>query len=199
MLTTAALLPDLLFPFFLSLGLEQLAVGHGDTALTALVFPSYPYTHSLAAGIGWAAVLAALYWLRTRHERGALVLSLAVLSHWVLDAITHRPDMPLYAGGPVVGLGLWDSALGTVVIEGGLFVAAIWAYSSATRASDRTGRWAFVAFIAFLALLYWKFVAGPAPHSVKMFAWVGLASWLFPLWAWWIDRHRTMAEESNLP
>ena len=191
-LTAAALLPDLLFPLFSLLGWEHVRVVPGKSALTALEFVAYPITHSLAGTCGWAVGLALVYWLRTRYAREAFVLSLAVLSHWLLDALTHRPDMPLYPGGPVVGLGLWNSVIGTVVVEGSLFVLAVWAYIAATRAMDRVGVWALRALIVVLGLLYWKHIAGPPPPSAGIFGWVALSAWLFPLWAWWIDRHRKL-------
>lgn len=189
-LGAAALLPDLLFPAFFLLGWEHLRIVGGANALTAIEFTSYPFSHSLAGTGVWAAGIGLACWLATRNGRGALVVSLAALSHWFLDALTHRPDMPLYPGGPVVGLGLWNSPAATVVVEGSLFIAAVWVYSTATRATDRMGRWALRALIALLVLLYVKFIAGPPPPAENAFAWAGLLSWLFPLWLWWIDRHR---------
>ena len=189
-LITAGMLVDLLFPLFFLLGIEQVQIVPGSSPLTSMVFPFYPFTHSLAGSLGWALAFGLLYWLLKRDRRGSTVLSLVVLSHWLLDAITHRPDMALYPGGPVVGLGLWNSVFGTVLVEGVLFIVALWLYVSATRAKDRIGVWALGALIALLALLYWKHVAGPPPPSSKAMAWAGLLAWLFPLWALWIDRHR---------
>jgi len=188
---TAALLPDLLFPAFLLLGWERLRIVGGANPLTAIEFTSYPFSHSLAGTGVLAAGIGLACWLATRSGRGALVVAVAALSHWLLDALTHRPDMPLYPGGPVVGLGLWNSPAATVLVEGSMFIAAVWIYSTATRAVDRIGRWALVALIALLALLYVKFITGPPPPAENAFAFVGLLSGgLFPVWLWWIDRHR---------
>ena len=60
---------------------------------------------------------------------GALVIGLAVVSHWLLDALTHRPDLPLLPSSPtLVGLGLWNSVAATVVVESAMFIAgaAMW-------------------------------------------------------------------------
>lgn len=51
-----------------------------------------------------------------------------MLSHRVLDFVTHRPDLPLWPGGPLAGLGLGNSVPGTIVVEGGSFAAGTWAY-----------------------------------------------------------------------
>ena len=190
-LISAAMLPDLLFPLFMLIGLESVRIVPGGSGPASLEFINYPVTHSLAASVGWALGAGLAYWFGTRALRGAVVLSLGVLSHWFLDALTHRPDMPLYPGGPMVGAGLWNSLAATVVVEGGMFVVGLWVYLVATRSVDRIGTWALRVWVVLLAFLYWKHVAGPPPPSGRAFELVGfLAGLLFPLWAWWIDRHR---------
>ena len=117
----AAQLADLVWPTLVLLGVETLVVAPGITAFTPLDFVSYPYSHSLEALIGWAAALAVAYALVRRGQgREALVLAALVLSHWVLDVISHRPDMPLTIGGTgKLGLGLWNSIPGTLAVEVG--------------------------------------------------------------------------------
>ena len=191
-LLAAPLLPDLLWPVFLLVGWEHARIEPGTTAFMPIVLESYPYSHSLLFAAGWAALLALLYWARTGYRAGSVVIALGVLSHWVLDAVTHRPDMPLYPGGPVVGLGLWNSVAGTIVVESLTFAAAVWLYLTTTKARDRIGRYACGAFVALLVLLYVASVLSPAPPSVRAVAVGGLATWLFPFWAGWFDRHREM-------
>ena len=83
--------------------------------------------------------------MRAVDDSHAFVVVLAlVVSHWVLDFITHTPDMPLYPGGPKFGLGLWNSIAGTMAIEAAMFAAGVWIYTQVTRPRDRIGRWAFV-------------------------------------------------------
>lgn len=189
-LFVAAMWLDLVWPIFLLVGIEEVAIRPGDTAVTPLAFVSYPYSHSLLFVALWAVLLAVLYGLVTRYWRAAALIALLVLSHWVLDLIVHRPDLPLYPDGPVVGLGLWNSPAGTLIAEFGLLALGVALYVRATRPADRIGRWGFWALIAFLALLYLANFAGPPPPSWQAVAWVGLASWLLPLWAWWADGHR---------
>jgi membrane-bound metal-dependent hydrolase YbcI (DUF457 family) len=126
-LLAAPLLLDLLFPIFLILGWERASIVPGITAMNPLNLEHLPISHSLVTTVGWGVLLGALYWWRTRYVRGAVVIAAGVLSHWVLDFVTHIPDLPLWPGGPKVGLGLWNSIAGTVVVESMMFGAAVWA------------------------------------------------------------------------
>src|SRR2546427_260370 len=138
-LFAATSLADLLWPVFLLFGWEQAHVVPGPNPFLTLWLDSIPISHSLIALIGWGALFAYLDRVRTRDGRAALVVALLVVSHWLLDYVTHRPDMPLYPGGTPLGLGLWNSVTGTVAVEGVMFVAGVWLYATATRARDRTG------------------------------------------------------------
>jgi membrane-bound metal-dependent hydrolase YbcI (DUF457 family) len=187
----AALLLDFLWPMFLLAGVEHVEIAPGNTTVTPLAFVHYPISHSLIAAIAWALVAAGAFWILTRYRTGATVVGLAVLSHWFLDAVVHRPDLPLYPGSTIfAGLGLWNSVPGTVIVEGGIFVAGVWLYVTGTRGRDRIGTIALWAFITFVTLLYVGNLVGPAPPSERAVAMAGLAGLLFPVWAGWLDRHR---------
>jgi membrane-bound metal-dependent hydrolase YbcI (DUF457 family) len=189
-LLLAALLVDGIWPLFVLAGWERVEIVPGTTAVSPLVFESYPYTHSLAAGVLWGGLLAIAYYLRRHDRRGALWLVALVLSHWMLDFVSHRPDMPLWPGGPRVGLGLWNSVPATLAVEFALFGAGAWLYASATRPRDRIGRYALWALVATLAALYLSAVFGPPPPSVRVLAMSGVLGWAFIAWGYWIDRHR---------
>ena len=190
-LVMASFFIDGVWPIFLLLGWEQVAIEPGVTAVAPLVFVSYPYTHSLLAVALWGALFGAAYFAVRRDRTGALWLALLVLSHWVLDAVAHRPDLPLWPGGPKVGLGLWNSLPATLAVEVGLFAAGVAVYATATRPRDRWGTVLFVALVVTLACLYAANVFGPPPPSVRLVAWSGILGWLFVAWAYWISRHRT--------
>jgi hypothetical protein len=114
-----------------------------------------------------------------------------VTSHWVLDAIVHRPDLPLYPGsGTVVGLGLWNNLAATVTVEGVVALAGVWLYLRATQATDRAGSIGFWVLMAFLAITYVANLFSPPPPSVNAVAITALALWLLVPWAAWVDRHR---------
>ena len=192
-LLLSAQLVDLLWPVFLLVGLERVRIDPGNTAVTPLDLVLYPYTHSLLACLGWGLLAGLFYFAARRDRRGASVVGLAVVSHWVLDWISHRPDLPLLPGGPKVGLGLWNSVAATVLLEGAIFGLGLALYSRSTRARDRVGGWSLWALVVFLAAGYIGNLLGPPPPSEKALAWVGLAMWLLVPWGYWIDRHRAPA------
>ncbi len=194
-LFVAAQLPDLLWAVFLALGWEHVAVQPGNTAFTPLAFLSYPLSHSLLMTVVWATA-AALAYAAWKHDRwGAVVIGLLVLSHWLLDALAHQPDLPLYPGGPLVGGDLWHSVSATLMVEGGIFLAGLAVYLRATVPRDGIGKSALFLLVALLVLIYAGSVVGPPPPGVRAVIISGLAAWLFPFWAWWVDTHRLSRED----
>jgi membrane-bound metal-dependent hydrolase YbcI (DUF457 family) len=192
LLVAAPVALDLLWPVLLLAGVERVRIDPGNTAFTPLAFAYYPWSHSMLMALVWSALAGAGYWLWRRYRAGALVLAAGVFSHWVLDAVSHRPDLPLYPGGATrVGLGLWNSVPATLVVECGIFAAGVWLYARATKPTDRKGTYGFWAFVGFLAALYAMDAFGPPPPSVRAIGFAGLALWLLPLWAWWFDAHRS--------
>jgi hypothetical protein len=191
----AAQLADLLWPTLVLLGVERVEVQPGATRVTPLRFVSYPYSHGLLALCLWGALAGSLYWLLRRRRRGAWVGALTVgglvVSHWVLDFVSHGPDMPLtFAARVKVGLGLWGSLPATVVVEGALFAVGVVLYTRATAPRDRVGSWGLWALVGFLAVVYSANLLGPPPPSAAAVAWSAEAMWLLVAWGYWIDRHR---------
>ena len=190
-LFAACQLPDLLWPILLLTGTERARVDPGNTAFTPLAFDHYPWSHSLLMVAVWGVVLAALHRMRHGTTRGAAVLVGLAVSHWILDWVTHRPDLPLVpGGGPEFGLELWSSVIGTLVVEGLLFALGVWLYARATVARDGVGRWAWIALVVFLVVIQAGNAFGPPPPNISGVAVAGLAIWLLVLWGGWIDRHR---------
>lgn len=198
-LFAACQLPDLVWPVLLLAGAERVSIAPGATAFTPLDFTHYPITHSLLATLGWAALAGALYAWWRRDRRGAAVVGLLVASHWVLDWVTHRPDLPLYPGGARVGLGLWDSVAGTLAVECALFAAGLGLYLAAARPRGAAG-WAALGTLVLLLLgIYLGGVGGPPPADERALAWFAMAGWLIPFWAAWADRRREEAETAAEP
>jgi membrane-bound metal-dependent hydrolase YbcI (DUF457 family) len=190
-LMAAPLFADLLWPIFLVAGVESVRIDPGNTVVTPLDLHDYPWSHSLVTSLAWSAVFAAAFWAATRYGRGAAVLAAGVFSHFVLDFVTHRPDMPLYPGSPIaVGLGLWNSRPATMAVEIAMFIVGVALYARATRALNRRGAIALWGLIVFVALIYAANMFGPPPPSVDTIKYAGLSGWLFVPWAWWIDRNR---------
>lgn len=182
---------DLLWPILLILGIEHVHIQPGNTAFTPLDFYDYPISHSLLAVIAWGALFGILYYALQRYTRGAWIVAAGVVSHWILDYVTHRPDLPLMPGQTTyVGLGLWNSVLATLIVEGFLFALGVFLYVRTTEATDRIGRIAFWTLVVLLALLWIGNAFGSAPPSEDVLGWIGLATWLFVPWGYWIDRHR---------
>lgn len=184
---------DLLWPVLVLAGLESVRVNPGDTAFTNLAFESYPWSHSLLLVLVWSALAGGLAWQRLLTARAGVVVGALVLSHWVLDALTHRPDLPLWPGGPRVGLGVWDSIPATIALEGTLLAAGVWLYRRSTTARDGVGRWALAAMIALAGLIWIIQPWSPPPPSSTAVALGALALWLFLPWAHWIEGHRAAA------
>ena len=194
-MVAAAQFADLLWPILVLAGIEVVRIHPGDTAVTPLEFVHYPISHSLLALAGWGILLGAAYGLVTRAGvRPMLVIALLVVSHWFLDVLVHREDMPLGLGeGAKYGLAVWNSRPVTFALEGALFAASVGFYGHNFRARDRVGRWAFVGFVAFLAATYLANFFGPPPPSVPAVAWTCVAMWLLVAWAAWFDHHREPA------
>jgi len=187
----AVQLADMLWPLFLLLGWEQAHLVPGPNPFLILWLDSIPISHSLLTLIAWGVLFAAVYRMRTGYAKGAIVVALAVVSHWVLDVVTHRPDMPLYPGGPKLGLGLWNSVAGTVIIEVVMFAAGTWIYLRTTRARDAVGRYGLAALLTLLALSYGGSLLGGAPPSLRAIEIGGIVfGWLFVAWAAWGDKPR---------
>jgi hypothetical protein len=193
-LFVACELVDLAWPLFLLAGLEHVEIRPGITAFTPLDFVHYPWTHSLAMCAAWAGAFALLYLLVRRNAFAALVLAAVVLSHWPLDFLVHRPDLPLVPGGGArFGLELWSSVPATLALEGALFVAGLAYYLRATRARDRVGRWGLAGLLVVLLAAYAGAAFGPPPPGAQAIAWAGLLGGaLTALLGYWVDRHRSM-------
>jgi hypothetical protein len=190
-LFAAAQLADLLWPFFLAAGLEQVQISPNPNPLLRLVFVSYPYSHSLLLLIIWGTVFG-LLWRRPSDAGNAFrVLLLLVTSHWVLDFVTHLPDLPIYPGSRTFGLGLWTLPALTNAIEVPLYIAGVIVYATTTRARDRIGSWGFWTLAAFLLAAYIGVLTSPPPPSVPALYLSAIVSSLVILaWTAWVDSHR---------
>ncbi len=188
----AAQFIDLLWPFFLILGIEKVKIEPGITLIAPLNFVYYPFSHSLLAVIIWAILFGLVYFLFKKNLRNAFILGSLVLSHWILDLIVHKPDLPLSFGENVkVGLGLWYSLTGTILLELLIFIIGIYFYYSTTKSKNKTGEISLWLLIAFLLISYFMNIFGPPPPEVEAIGYMGLLQWLIIAWGYWIDRNRT--------
>ena len=187
----AAQFIDLLWPIFLLLGLEKVKIEQGNTSFTPLNFISYPYSHSLFGVLIWSLLFGSIYYLNRKNIKSALLLAALVMSHWILDLITHRPDLLIIPWSDIkVGFGLWNSVIFTMLIEGSIFGVGAYLYISCTKAENKKGKIGLWSLLVFLVVIYLMNIFGSPPPSEKAIAVVGLFQWLLVGWAYWIDKNR---------
>lgn len=194
-LFVAAQLLDLVWPILLLAGVERVRIVPGLMAASPLDFVHYPFSHSLLAALGWAALAGLAYFALRRDSRGAGVIAALVASHWFLDAPMHRPDLPLWPGSSIlVGGGLWSSVPATVSIELSLLAAGLLVYLRATRAERAAGRWGPWGLAALLLAIFLSgFVTAPPPNE-RALAFGAMGLWIFVALGFWIDGARRVAE-----
>jgi hypothetical protein len=198
-LTFAAQFLDELWPILLLLGVEQVSIVPGLMAASPLDFTHYPISHSLVAATAWGALIGTAYYVLRRYGRGAWVMGALVVSHWFLDLVVHRPDLPLGLGANShrVGWGLWNSVPATLVVESAIFAIGIRMYTRETRALDRIGSWGLWTYVVLLAVIFVA-SAGSPPPSERALAFTVLGLWPVVPLAWWIDKHRMPVELDGL-
>jgi membrane-bound metal-dependent hydrolase YbcI (DUF457 family) len=196
------MLPDLLGFVFIISGLEHWHMVPGGRGIESVELYDIGLSHSLAMDVLWGVLFAAVYFSRRRYTAGALMLFAAVVSHWVLDFVSHRPDMPLAPGMPrVYGLGLWASLPWTLAVEGSLWLASVFVYVPITRAKNRVGIYVFWLVIALLTTSWISNFTAPAPPvsrspiSGSIVA-LGFFS-LLVAWAFWMNRLRPVVVPSS--
>jgi hypothetical protein len=191
-LVLAALLPDLLWCLFLLVGIEHVEIKPGRGAANYLGTLDMAFSHSLLMDVVWGALFAGVYFFVRPYARGAWTLFAAVMSHWVLDFVAHPPDMAIAPGvHKYFGLGLWNSVWATVLVEGGMWVAALIIFARATRPTGRMGIYAFWIIVVFLTLAWYSNLTGPPPPSPTAMA---VSSSIYfsciVAWAYWMNRLR---------
>jgi hypothetical protein len=193
--------PDLVWPVFLLAGVERARIDHAATPVMPIDLQHMPWSHSFVMSGVWSLAFFVAARARRTGFREAAVLGALVSSHFVLDVLTHRPDMPLAFGETKLGLGLWGSVAGTLAVELGLFAVGVVFYARTTRARDARGRWSLWALIATLSLAYLGSVFGPKPPEDLSTPALAM-SVLVPLgavcaWAFRVDRHRKAEVQSH--
>lgn len=181
---------DVLWGIFVLVGLERVRIVPGITATNPLDLYYMPYTHSLTGAIFWSVVAAFLYYIwRGRREvgRGSFVVALAVFSHWVLDLLVHRPDLPLIGDRFKVGLGLWNIPALAFGLETLFLVAGLALYMRSTSRLQRGGTAGPLLFVILMLAVHTMAFFGAPPGSptaaavmalVSYAGLAGIAAWL---------------------
>lgn len=187
----AAQLIDLVWPILLLLGIERVEIDPGNTLITPLNFVYYPFTHSLLFVLLWGIAFGGVYFMLKKNLKSALLLGSLVVSHWFLDLLVHRPDLPLtLANENFVGFNGWNSLVITLLLELGIFFTGVYFYNSVTKAKNKVGTIGFWSLVVFLIITYFANLFGPVPPDTNAIAFGGLAMWLLVAWAYWVDKNR---------
>lgn len=200
-LVAAAIWLDLAWPLFLLLGLEHFRVSPGITAMVPFDFYDYPLSHSLIMALAWAGLWGLIYLMSDKNDaKGAWIVGGLVVSHWVLDYLVHRPDLPVLPAetGYMMhkyGLGLWNHPYVEIPLEIILLAAGFWIYLKSTKALDPVGKIALWAFGVVLAAIYVVDLSAPAPTNENLVSLMGFSQLLFVAWAYWIDDHRKATQK----
>ena len=191
----AVQLVDIVFFPLVLLGIERLNIVENFTQSTHFELEYMPFTHSLVAFLIWAGLAYAFFrWVVVKSNSVAIVVALAVMSHWLLDVVVHTPDMPLWSDASLkLGLGLWNNAIATYLLEAALLVAGLWLYLRSTSATSRTGKYGMGVFVVVLLLVNIVNIFGPLQGDSKVvLALTGVASYLvFAAVAFWLDPKRS--------
>lgn len=182
---------DILWAPFVLLGIEHVRIVENFTASNHFDLYDMPYTHSLVMAFFWGVVAGGAYQLL--RKGGGWIIGALVFSHWLLDFVTHKPDLELWFGGPKVGLALWDNRPLAVSTEFALLIAGLALYLMRTRASGVMGRAAPLILFALLAAaqLFGNF--GPPPENAAMAAQSAMIAYLvFAALAAWVDGTRVV-------
>jgi len=184
---------DLLWPIFLLIGLERVKIDPGITAVMPLNFIYYPFSHSFLGVLIWSILFGLIYFSFKKNIKSSILLGSLVMSHWVLDLITHRPDLQLLPWNDFkVGLGMWNSIVLTMITEGIIFFVGTYLYIKTTRAENKKGNIGLWSLLIFLIIIYLLNIFGPPPPSEDPIAYVGLSLWLLVAWGYWIDKNRQL-------
>ena len=188
-------LVDVVFVPLVLLGIERLNVVENFTQSTHFELEYLPYTHSLVASFLWAGFVYGIYRvISPRNTSVALVMGIAVLSHWFLDLLVHTPDLPLWSDASTkLGFGLWNSAIATYTLEAAFLAVGLWMYLRSTMAFGATGRYGMGVFVVLLLLVNAANIFGPLVDDSKVTLAISSLSmyFLFAGAAHWLDGKRT--------
>jgi hypothetical protein len=187
----ACQLLDFVWPVLVLLGIERVSVDYTATAVTPLNFEHYPYSHSLLMTLVYCFCAGVFGGMALKSLRVGVVIGVVTASHWLLDFITHRPDLPLWLGGEKVGLGLWNHSALAVGVEVAIFSLGVFMYLKSKAHMSLTKKKWFYGLVVFLLVVYSGNIWGPKPPMeapAAMIAGPALAMWLFVLWGYLVDK-----------
>lgn len=167
-LIAASQLVDIGFFTLMIAGVERMRLVPGATVMNPMDLYFMPYTHSLLGSAVWALGFGLLVGAIMRSRVAGLIAGAVVLSHWLLDFLTHRPDLGIVGDSDKVGLGLWNHPTIAMPLELALIGLGFLLYARATRPKSPSGRWSLWVFAAVLLVMQAIDWLGPKPTQVDL-------------------------------
>lgn len=195
----AVQLVDIVWTILVLLGVEKVAIVPGITKVNPLDFYYYPYTHSLIAFFFWSfLVFIICYFIKNKSGlsrfKFGLILAFVVFSHFLLDVITHRPDIPLAGEESVkIGFGLWNHVAFSYILEAVIFIVGFWLYFKSGLLKTTKRKAAFLIFAVSLLVLNLINLLGSPPSDTNIVALSGLSLYIvIALFGFWIDKQKSV-------
>ncbi|GMN01583.1 hypothetical protein [Erythrobacter sp. MTPC3] len=192
----AAQLVDWGFFAFALIGIERMRVDPGATTMVPFDLYHMPYTHSLLGTAIWATAMVLIILILQRNVLGGLLAGFVVMSHWLLDLITHRPDLTLAGGDKTYGLGLWNYPYAAIPLEIGITLLAFVIYLKRTRGPVGPPLILLMVLLAFQVINWF----GPEPASAgpALYLQALLAFAIATGFAWWVGENRYFIRRGGL-
>lgn len=168
----AALLLDIALWLFVLLGRESVVIPANFIATHQPEF-AFPLSHGLAASVAWSiatgfVAFAASAHLGASRARAAALVSAAVFSHWLLDLLVHRPELPVAgAGSAMVGLGLWRRMPLALAVEALVLITGLALFLPGAQLSRSRKAWLLVLCVVVLVFTVLGMTVAPAPFSAN--------------------------------
>ena len=183
---------DVLWGIFVLVGLEKVRIVPGITATNPLDLYFMPYTHSLIGALIWSLLAALAYHFWRPGITGGIVVGAAVFSHWLLDLIVHRPDLPLVGNRFKVGLGLWDVPAAALLLEVSLLLGGLALYLRTTHRVKSAGTIGFVVFsVVLIGIQVMVFFGSPSGSPAAAAVTALVAYGLFAGVVGWLETRRS--------
>ncbi|GAA3797462.1 hypothetical protein GCM10022600_19020 [Qipengyuania pelagi] len=195
-LFVAAQLVDWAFFLFVLVGIEEMRIVPGITAMNPLDLHYMPYTHSLAGTAVFALVFGVIVWRMSRNAVAGVWAGLVTLSHWLTDLLVHRPDLTLAGGPDRFGLGLWDRPLIAIPLELAMTLLAFVWYIRATKGPVGPP------LVLIGAMLLLQTISWFAPEPTVMSVWLPITALvafaILTMLATWVGRTRWHKRQTGL-
>ncbi len=192
----AAQLVDWAFFMLAILGVEKLRVDPGATVMVPLDLYHMPFTHSLVGTAGWAVAMGIVVAIWYRDVLAGFLCALVVASHWVLDWVTHAPDLTIMGDGKTYGLGLWNHPELAMPLEIGITLGAFLFYIHRSR-GPAAQPLILISVMMALQMVNW-FAPHPEEAGIFLYLQALFAFAIITAFAVWVGENRYFTQRGGL-